>query len=161
VVKHGTVGGCLTDRSTGAMLKTNSTGNSRSFWYDATPKVRMSNFVMLPGERTYQNILRDTKDGLLVKGMKEGRSDDKTGGFHFKPNIAHRIINGELREAVVAPEIQGNALAYLKAITDVSSEWMLYVAGCGKPTPQNDYAWVGYGAPFVKFELLLARTKTL
>jgi len=153
VVKHGTVGSCLTDRRTSAILKTNSTGNSRSFWYDATPKVRMSNFVMLPGERTFQNILRDTKDGLLVKGMREGGSDDKTGGFHFKPNIAHRIINGELREAVVAPEIQGNALAYLKAITDVSSDWMPRVAGCGKPTPQTDYAWVGYGAPFVKFEL--------
>jgi hypothetical protein len=46
-----------------------------------------------------------------------------------------------------------HALEYLKAITGVSSEWSLCVAGCGKPTPQIDYAWVGYGAPFVKFEL--------
>jgi predicted Zn-dependent protease len=153
LVKEGIVCGYLTDRSTGAILKVKSTGNSRSFWYDATPKVRMSNFVMLPGERNFEDILRDTKDGLLVKGMKEGRSNDRTGDFSFKPNIAFRIRNGELKEAVLISEIEGNALDYLKAITDVSSSWSLCVAGCGKPTPQSDYAWVGYGAPFVKFEL--------
>jgi predicted Zn-dependent protease len=152
LVKEGIVCGYLTDRSTGAILKVKSTGNSRSFWYDATPKVRMSNFVMLPGERNFEDILRDTKDGLLVKGMKEGRSNDRTGDFSFKPNIAFRIRNGELKEAVLISEIEGNALDYLKAITDVSSSWSLCVAGCGKPTPQSDYAWVGYGAPFVKFE---------
>jgi len=153
VVKEGIVNGYLTDRCTGAKLKVKSTGNSRSFWYDATPKVRMSNFAMLPSERNLEDILRDTKDGLLVKGMREGRSNDRTGDFSFKPNIAFRIRNGELKEAVLISEIEGNALDYLKAITDVSSTWSLCVAGCGKPTPQSDYAWVGYGAPFVKFEL--------
>jgi len=153
LVKDGIVSGYLTDRCTGAKLKVKSTGNSRSFWYDATPKVRMSNFVMLPGERNLEDTLRDTKDGLLVKGMREGRSNDRTGDFSFKPNIAFRIRNGELKEAVLISEIEGNALDYLKAITDVSSTWSLCVAGCGKPTPQSDYAWVGYGAPFVKFEL--------
>jgi TldD protein len=113
----------------------------------------MSNFVMLPGERSFEDILRETKDGLLVKGMREGRSNDRTGDFHFKPNIAYRIVNGELKEAVHISAIEGNAPDYLKAITAVSGEWSLCVAGCGKPTPQSDYAWVGYGAPFVKFDL--------
>lgn len=153
VVKDGVVQGYLTDRSVGTALKMKSTGNSRSFWYDATPKVRMSNFVMLPGARSFEDILRETKDGLLIKGMREGRSNDRTGDFHFEPNIAYRIVNGELKEAVLIPEIEGNALDYLKAITDISSEWSLCVAGCGKPTPKSDYAWVGYGAPFVKFKL--------
>ncbi len=152
VVKEGIVSGYLTDRSTGAKLKVKSTGNSRSFWYDATPKVRISNFAMLPGERNFEAILRETKNGLLVKGMKEGRSNDRTGDFSFKPNIAFRIRNGELKEPVLISKIEGNALDYLKAITDISSIWSLCVAGCGKPTPQSDYAWVGYGAPFVKFE---------
>jgi TldD protein len=153
LVEKGIVRKYLTDRSISDMLKGKSTGNSRSFWYDAIPKVRMSNLVMLPGERSFEDILRETKDGLLVKGMREGRSNDSTGDFHFKPNIAYKIINGELKEAVRISGIEGNALDYLKAITDISSTWSLYVAGCGKPTPQSDYAWVGYGAPFVKFEL--------
>lgn len=153
VVEKGIVRGYLTDRSASANLKMKLTGNSRSFWYDAMPKVRMSNFAMLPGVRSYEGILRETKDGLLVKGMREGGSNERTGDFHFKPNIAYRIINGELKEAVLISEIEGNALDYLKAITDVASEWSLCVAGCGKPTPQSDYVWVGYGAPFAKFEL--------
>jgi predicted Zn-dependent protease len=153
LVKEGVVRGCLADRSVGAMLKIKSTGNCRSFWYDATPKVRMSNFVMLPCTRGFQDILAETEDGLLVKGMREGRSKDKTGEFHFKPNVAYRIANGELKEPVLISEIEDNAVDFLKAITDVSSEWSLSVAGCGKPTPQSDYVWVGYGAPFVKFEL--------
>lgn len=153
LVDKGIVRGYLTDRSISAMLKVKSTGNSRSFWYDSTPKVRMSNFVMLPGERSFEDILRETKDGLLVKGMREGRGNDRTGDFHFKPNIAYRIVNGELKEAVHISAIEGNAPDYLKAITAVSCEWSLCVAGCGKPTPQSDYAWVGYGAPFVKFDL--------
>jgi TldD protein len=153
IVKDGIVSGYLTDRSTGTKLKVKSTGNSRSFWYDATPKVRMSNFVMLPSKRKFEDILRETKDGLFVKGMKEGRSNDKTGDFSFEPNIAFRIRDGELEEPVLISEIEGNALDYLKAITDISSNRSLCVAGCGKPTPQGDYAWVGYGAPFVKFEL--------
>jgi TldD protein len=152
VVKDGVVSGYLTDRSTGAKLKVTPTGNSRSFWYDAAPKVRMSNFVMLPGERNFEDILHETKNGLLIKGMKEGRSNDRTGDFCFKPNIAFRIRNGELKQAAMISKIEGNALEYLKAISDISSNWSLCVAGCGKPTPQSDYAWVGYGAPFVKFE---------
>jgi TldD protein len=153
IVKDGIISRYLTDRSTGAKLNVKSTGNSRSFWYDNTPKVRMSNFAMLPGERDLEDILRETKDGLLVKGMKEGTSNNRTGDFSFKPNIAFRIRNGELKEAVLVSKIEGNALDYMKAITDISSNWSLCVAGCGKPTPQSDYAWVGYGAPFVKFEL--------
>jgi predicted Zn-dependent protease len=153
VVDKGIVRGYLTDRSTGTMLNMKSTGNSRSFWYDSEPKVRMSNFVMLSGERSFDDILRETKEGLLIKGMREGRSNDKTGDFSFKPNIAYRIVNGELKGVVQISEIEGNALDYLKAITAISSEWLLSVAGCGKPTPQSDYVWVGYGAPFVKFDL--------
>jgi TldD protein len=153
ILKDGIVSGYLTDRNTAAKLKMKPTGNSRSFWYDATPKVRMSNFVMLPSERNFEDILRETKDGLFVKGMKQGRSNDRTGDFSFEPNIAFKIKDGELEEPVLISEIEGNALDYLKAITDVSSNWSLCVAGCGKPTPQSDYAWVGYGAPFAKLEL--------
>jgi predicted Zn-dependent protease len=153
IVEKGIVRGYLTDRSAGAILKIKSTGNSRSFWYDTIPKVRMSNFVMLRGSRSFEGILRETKDGLFIKGMREGRSNDKTGDFHFKPNIAYRIKNGELKGAVLISGIEGNALNFLKSITNISSEWSLCIAGCGKPTPQTDYAWVGYGAPFVKFEL--------
>jgi predicted Zn-dependent protease len=153
LVKDGTVRGYLADRGVGINLGIKSTGNCRSFWYDATPKVRMSNLVMLPGERSFDAILRETEDGLLVKGMKEGGCNERTGDFHFKPNIAYRITNGELKGATVTSKISGNAKSYLKAITDVSRERLLSVAGCGKPTPQSDYVWVGYGAPFVKFEL--------
>jgi predicted Zn-dependent protease len=159
VVKKGVVSGYLADRSVGAVLKIRSTGNSRSFWYDATPKVRMSNFVILPGTKSFEGILHETKDGLLIKGMREGRSNDKTGDFHFKPNIAYRIVHGELKGAVLISGIEGNAVDFLKAITDVSSEWSLCVAGCGKPTPQTDYVWVGYGAPFAKFELSSVQRK--
>jgi TldD protein len=153
LLEKGVIRRSLTDRSTGTGLKTMSTGNARSFWYDATPKVRMSNLVMLPGGKSLEGILSETKDGILVKGMKEGGCDERTGDFHFRPNVAYRIVNGELKDAVAIPEVAGNAKSYLNAITDVSSEWSLTVAGCGKPTPQSDYVWVGYGAPFVKFEL--------
>lgn len=153
LVKKGIVRGYLTDRNASVNLGLKSTGNSRSFWFDAPPKVRMSNFVMLTGTRSFESILSETREGLLVKGMREGGCDERTGDFHFKPNIAYRISDGELREGVLIPEIEGNALSYLKAITDVSSDWSLCVVGCGKPTPQNDYVWIGYGAPFVKFEL--------
>ncbi len=154
LVEKGIVRGYLTDRSVSANLQMKPTGNARSFWYNATPKVRMSNLVMLPGGKSLDSILRKTEDGLLIKGMREGGCDEKTGDFHFKPNVAYRI-GGELPEAVLIPEIAGNALDYWKAITEVSSEWSLCIAGCGKPTPQSDYVWVGYGAPFVKFELRL------
>jgi TldD protein len=153
LLEKGVVRGSLTDRSTGTRLKAGSTGNARSFWYDATPKVRMSNLVMLPGRKSLERILSETKDGILVKGMKEGGCDERTGDFHFRPNVAYRITNGELKDAVAIPEVAGNAKSYLNAITDVSSEWSLAVAGCGKPTPQSDYVWVGYGGPFVKFRL--------
>jgi len=153
VVNKGVVCGYLTDRNIGAALKMKSTGNSRSFWYDTAPKVRMSNFVMLPGKGSFEEIVGETKDGLLVKGMREGRNNERTGDFHFKPNIAYRVINGELKDAVLISKVEGNALDFLKAITDVSNEWSVCVAGCGKPTPKSDYAWVGYGAPFVKFDL--------
>lgn len=154
LIEKGTVRGYLTDRNTGASLERKSTGNSRSFWYDSTPKVRMSNLVLLPGKKSLENILAETRDGVLVKGMKEGGCNERTGDFHFKPNIAYRIANGELKEAVAVPEVAGNARTYLNSITSISHEWSLSVAGCGKPTPQSDYAWVGYGAPFMRLELV-------
>ncbi len=99
-----------------------------------------------------ESILAEVNDGLLIKGMREGGSNERTRDFHFKPNIAYEVRDSELKEAVLIPEITGNALDYLKAITEVSSEWSLCVTGCGKPMPQTDYVWVGYGAPFVKFD---------
>jgi len=152
VLEDGVVRDYLTDRSSSTSLHVKPTGNSRSFWYDATPKVRMSNFVMLAGARSLASVLSEVNDGLLIKGMREGGSNERTGDFHFKPNIAYKVRDGELKEAILIPEIKGNALDYLNAITEVSSEWSLCVAGCGKPTPQTDYVWVGYGAPFVKFD---------
>jgi predicted Zn-dependent protease len=152
VLEDGVVRDYLMDRTSSTSLHVKPTGNSRSFWYDATPKVRMSNFVMLAGTSSLERILSEVNDGLLVKGMREGGSNERTGDFHFKPNIAYRVRDGELKEAILIPEIKGNALDYLKAITEVSSEWSLCVAGCGKPMPQTDYVWVGYGAPFVKFD---------
>jgi predicted Zn-dependent protease len=153
LVENGIVRGHLADRKAGAGLGAGSTGNCRSFWYDSTPRVRMSNLVMLPGGSSFETILRGTDEGLLVRGMKEGGCDERTGDFHFKPNVAYRIRNGEMGRSVAVPEIAGNARRYLRAITEVSREWSLTVAGCGKPTPQSDYSWVGYGAPFVKFKL--------
>lgn len=152
VLKDGIVSDYLTDRASSISLQLNPTANSRSFWYDSTPKVRMSNFVMLPGTRSLENILSEVSQGLLIKGMREGGCNEKTGDFHFKPNISYKVLNSKLREAVLVSEIKGNAIDYLKTIAGVSSEWFLCVAGCGKPMPQTDYAWVGYGAPFVKFE---------
>jgi len=152
VIEDGVVRDYLTDRTSSTSLHVKPTGNSRSFWYDATPKVRMSNFVMLAGATSLESILSEVNDGLLIKGMIEGGSNERTGDFRFRPNIAYKIADGELKEAILISEITGNALDYLKAITEVSSEWALCVAGCGKPTPQADYVWVGYGAPFVKFD---------
>jgi TldD protein len=152
VLEDGIVRDYLTDRTSSTSLHVKPTGNSRSFWYDATPKVRMSNFIMLPGTRSLESILAEVNDGLLIKGMREGGSNERTGDFHFIPNIAFEVRDGKLKEAILIPEIKGNAIDYLKAITEVSSEWSLCVAGCGKPMPQTDYVWVGYGAPFVKFD---------
>jgi predicted Zn-dependent protease len=152
VLEDGVVRDYLTDRTSSTSLHVKPTGNSRSFWYDATPKVRMTNFAMLPGTSSLESILSGVNDGLFIKGMIEGGSNERTGDFHFRPNIAYKVRGGELKEPILIPEIKGNALDYLEAITEVSSEWSLCVAGCGKPTPQTDYVWVGYGAPFAKFD---------
>jgi len=49
--------------------------------------------------------------------------------------------------------MKSNALSYFDAVVEISSDWSISVAGCGKPTPQSDYVWVGYGAPYVKFKM--------
>jgi len=55
----------------------------------------MTNIVLAPGEGTLEDIVADTKDGVLMDGIRSWSIDDHRLNFQFGPQIAWRIVNGK------------------------------------------------------------------
>lgn len=83
-----------------------------------------SNLVILPGEKSLQELIADIPKGVLVRGFIGGNSNSTTGDFSL--GVFGTIIeNGELTDAVSELNISGNHKELWKRLSQVGNDpWM-------------------------------------
>jgi PmbA protein len=93
-----------------------ASGSARSI-----PGIGPTNFEILPGEATKDDLIGEIKQGLLVTRFS-GRADPISGDFSGVAKGGYLIKNGKLDRPVTGTLVSGNAFQALKEISGISKE---------------------------------------
>jgi len=152
VVEKGVLKGFLTSRDTAANLGLKPTGNARVMDYSQPILVRQTNYYMLPGDHTLDELLEDIKIGIYVthKGARGGEVDPAAGTFTFNVGISWLIENGERKELLRGVNLSGSILDMLANIEAIGRDFKVSTSvfgGCGK---SGQLVRVGDGGPYTR-----------
>jgi len=134
LVDHGRFVGALHDRDTAAALGAVPTGNSRRSDFLSRSFVRMTNTYVEPGDRSFQELVKEARDGVLLEAGVAGIEDPQGGQIQIKARRGHLIQNGEVTELVSSMALSGQVLEFLASIRGVSGkeDFQLDTGSCGK-----------------------------
>ena len=148
LVKNGILTGRLHNADSSADLAEPVTGNGRAMSFEYEPIVRMTTTYIDKGSKTFEELIAETEDGILIKDMAHGMG---MSTFTIAPTYAYTIKNGKIDQPVRVSVVSGNvfeALADIDGITDKVEMFSFVIGGCGKmeqfPLP------VGDGGPYIR-----------
>ena len=122
LIEQGTVSNFLYDLQTAALSHTHSTGNgSRSRGGLPTPSP--SAFIIAPGKTSFDEMVNDMKEGLVIEQLM-GASQGNILGGDFSGNVllGYKVENGKIAGRVKDTMVSGNIYQLLKQITAIGSE---------------------------------------
>ena len=149
LVDRGRFVGGLHDRETAAMFHAAPTGNARRADFLSRLFVRMTNTYVEGGDWSLEELISETKDGVLLERATSGIEDPQGGQMQLKVKKGYRIVNGERTELVSSMALSGKVLDVLKSARGVSrpSDFEMSPGFCGKG--QTDILPVGSGGTYL------------
>ncbi len=153
VVKDGLFVGYLTSRETASKLHQKSNACMRADGWNRIPLIRMTNINLEPGQWDFDDLIKDTKDGLLIDSNKSWSIDDKRLNFQFGTQVAWRIKDGKLAGLVKNAVYTGITPEFWASCDAVCSRkhWQIWgIPNCGKGEPMQ-VAHVAHGAAPSRF----------
>jgi len=115
------------DLQTAALAGKHSTGNGKRHG-GALPSPSPNAFIIQPGEVTFDDLLADVKEGLVIDYlMGAGQGNILGGDFSGNVLLGYKIENGKIVGRVKDTMVSGNIYQALKEIAAIS----------------NDNRWVG------------------
>jgi len=161
IVREGILVGLQTNRETAPLIgdKASKGCTSASSWRDY-PFLRMPNVHVEPGPKgspTPDQIIADTKDGVLIDGRGSYSIDQQRYNGQFGGNCFWEIKNGKKTRMV--SDVTYNAIttdfwANLDAIGGADS-WRMYGTGGdakGQPTQTNS---ISHGSPWLRIKKIM------
>lgn len=147
LVKEGILVGYQSSRETAAEIgDEESSGAMRADSPLHLPLVRMTNINLLPGDWKSEEIIEETKEGILMRGTKMWSIDQMRLNFQFGTEIGWLIKNGEITEVVRDPTYTGISYEFWRSVDAIARDgWTIYgITGCGKGKP-GQVMYVGHG----------------
>ena len=153
VIERGVFQTFISSRETAAVLGERSNATMRADGWQSLPLIRMTNISIEPGEGTFEALVGDTKDGILMVTNQSWSIDDRRVNFQFGCEMAWRIKNGKRAELYRNPNYTGITTEFWNSCDAVAGreEWVLWgTPNCGKGQPLQT-ARVGHGASPARF----------
>jgi len=154
LVKDGVFAGYQTSREVAhACGETRSRGCCRADSWAGVPMVRNTNISLMPGDWKRDDLIADTKKGILMATNKSWSIDQKRLNFQFGTEIAWEIKNGKIGRIFKNPTYQGITPEFWGSCDAICDEddWVLWgVASCGKGQPMQ-VAEMSHGASTTRF----------
>lgn len=153
LVKEGLLVGYQSSRETAAELDLEeSSGGMRADSPLALPLIRMTNINLLPGDWKSEEIIEDTRDGVLMMTNRSWSIDDKRINFQFGTEIGWRIRNGSLDTMIKNPTYMGITPKFWGSCDAISKDdWVMWgLPNCGKGVP-SQVMYVGHGCGTARF----------
>ncbi|RDV81749.1 TldD/PmbA family protein [Ammonifex thiophilus] len=132
LIEKGVLKEYLYDRRTAVKEGRNSNGHGRRESYQHKPIPRMANTYIAPGEWDPEDIIREVKEGFLVKKMGGGQVNTTNGDFVFEVAEGYLIQDGDVGPLVRGATITGNGPEVLRQVTMVGRDLGFTVGTCGK-----------------------------
>ncbi len=121
LIEQGVVTHFLYDLQTAAMANTQSTGNGRRS--GGLPVPTPSAFVIATGDTTFDDMVSDIKEGLVVEYLMGATQGNILGGdFSGNVLLGYKVENGKIAGRVKNTMVSGNIYHLLSEITAIGSE---------------------------------------
>jgi TldD protein len=153
IVEAGNFVDYITSRETASRLNQKSNGCMRADGWNRIPLIRMTNINLEPGDWDFDELIKDTKDGILIDTNKSWSIDDKRLNFQFGTEAAWKIKNGKLEGMFKNPVYTGITPEFWGGCDAVCNEkhWHIWgVPNCGKGEPVQ-LAHVAHGTAPARF----------
>ena len=152
LIERGTFVGYLTSRETaGALGIPASGGSARAEGWQHQPIVRMVNVSLEPGDRRFDDLVKEIDDGLLLQSPASYSLDDKRQNFHFSAQVARVVRHGEVQGHVRCVAFQSLTPDFWGRCDGVADDWELHgFLSCAKGEPLQ-LMRVAHGAAHARF----------
>ena len=151
LIENGILKTYLTDKMSGRLMGTESTGSGRRESYHHVTMPRMTNTYMMNGDDMPEDIIKSVKRGLYAVNFSGGSVDITNGKFVFSASEAYLIEDGKVTRPVKGATLIGNGPEALKYVSMVGNDLALDegIGTCGKA---GQSVPVGVGMPTVKLD---------
>ncbi|MFN4150229.1 MAG: TldD/PmbA family protein, partial [Candidatus Sericytochromatia bacterium] len=153
IIEKGIFRGYLTSRETADRLGQQSMGSVRAENWNFLPIIRMTNINLEAGTWTFEDLIKDTEDGIYMSTNKSWSIDDKRWNFQFGTEIAWKIKDGELKQVYKNPTYTDNTVHFWNSCDAICNQdyWNIWgIPNCGKGEPMQS-GHVGHGASPARF----------
>jgi len=149
LIEDGILTGYMQDRQNARLMGMEPTGNGRRQSYAHIPMPRMTNTIMMGGDKAPEEILASVKDGLYAVSFGGGQVDITSGKFVFSCTEAYKVENGKIGAPVKGAMLIGNGPDALTRVTMIGNDMKLDpgMGTCGK---QGQGVPVGVGQPSMR-----------
>jgi TldD protein len=96
LIEDGILVGYMQDRQNARLMNMKPTGNGRRESHAHIPMPRMTNTIMLAGQRDPQEMIASVKNGLYAVNFGGGQVDITSGKYVFQCTEAYKIENGKV-----------------------------------------------------------------
>jgi PmbA protein len=122
LIEQGAVANFLYDLQTAALAQMQSTGNgSRN--RGRLPSPSPSAFVIAPGSTTFDEMVSDIKEGLVIEQLMGAEQGNILGGdFSGNVLLGYKVESGKIVGRVKDTMVSGNVYQLLNRITAIGSE---------------------------------------
>ncbi len=154
LVQDGIFVGYQSSRETAALLGLEeSSGGMRADSPLAIPLIRMTNINLGPGEWKAEELVEETKAGILMQTNRSWSIDDKRLNFQFGTEIGWLIKNGSKEKIVKNPTYTGITPEFWGSCDAVSKDdWTMWgTPNCGKGVP-GQVMYVGHGCGTARYK---------
>ncbi len=151
VVQNGVHRNWFTTRETAPLVgQETSNGCNRAEGFNNIPITRIPNLSLMPGEWKYDDLIADTKDGIIMEVNKSWSIDQMRRNFQFGAEIGRVVKNGKITGIVKNPNYQGDTPVFWGNCDAICNQdhWDLWgVINCGKGQPGQTAEMSHGGAP--------------
>ncbi len=122
VIEKGVLRNFLYDNYSAKKDGKESTGNASRAGYLSTPGIDTTNFHIMPGNKTQEEMLSEVDDGLIVYYLQGAHSSNPVSGeFSVVATPAWKIKDGEITHCSRGVMLAGNIFELVKNISVVGS----------------------------------------
>jgi TldD protein len=153
IIENGFYRGYMQSLETASEMGVKPTGNGRAEDFSRRIYVRMTNTYFEKGSDSLDEMIEETKEGILTAKAMRGMEDPVGGGFEAVALKGYVIKDGEVTDPIPSFTLTGSALDILNTVDLVSKEFKLSGGMCGKG--DEDWVNVSSGGPYIRTKIVV------